>query len=1321
MIVLLSLIVLSGCGDDVTDTDTDTDTGTVVTTDDSGTGITGNVPPTCAITSPPDGTFGEEGTTITFIASVGDEDQTPSSLTVSWESDKDGDLGSSTPNSDGEVVLVTDELRVDTHVVSVFVTDSAGEVCSDFVLYTVGEPPTAVITAPASGVTFGEGESITFTGRVQDTSTDAAELVIRWSSDRDGVLDSSGASTDGDVGFLTGALSAGPHQVELSATDEDGLYAVDSIDLLIDGVPSVPTVSLSPADPDTTDDLVVSVDAPSVDPEGDAVTYDYAWSLFSTPSAESTDARLPATATTRGDVWAVAVTATDGVGVSDAGEASVTVGNALPSLTGATISPDPAGAEDTLTCASTGWFDADDDTEASTYAWSIDGSAVGTGPTLSGAFGGDDQVTCEVTPHDGLDAGDPVTAVVTIGNSAPSIVVVSISPDPATVADTLTCSWSGYADPDGDSDASYASWSVDGSPAGSGTTLSTGFAGGDVVTCTVTPFDGASTGTPVDASLTVTNTAPSLDAASITPDPAIASDTLVCTASGWDDADGDADQSTWAWTLNGSSVGSATTLSGGFVAGDLVVCTVTPDDGSDTGTPVSDSLTISNSAPSVSDVVIDPDPAVAGDVLSCSWTWSDADGDADASTVAWTVNGGAVGSDPTLDTSLVRGDRVACTVTPDDGTDTGTAVTASLVVDNTAPSLASATITPNPAGVGDTLTCSWSGWSDADGDSDQSIVLWTVGGVATSTATTLSSGFGGGDTVTCEVTPYDGVDAGDVVSDTVEIDNTPPVIADASITPDPARVDDTLTCLPGSVTDADGATSFTYTYAWQVDGVDAGSDSTLAGAFSKGEGVTCSVTPSDGADEGNTVTSPALTISNTAPEVLTVTFSPSAPTTDDTLSVSVSTDDADGDSVALTYSWSVDGSGLGETGATLDGATWFDKGETVEVEVVPGDGDEDGDAYIAGVTVANSPPGAPTVSITPESPREGLDDLVCGVDSDSDDADGDAVSYTATWDADGVSYSGATTTTWTGDTVPAGDAYEGEVWTCTVTPDDGDDAGTTGEASVTVGASGSTVTFDGTYGTSWETLASGTGSHLYSMMTFHPADMAYLYMTYASPMEYYDPATDSWGAVSSSTPYVSPWNTTAPWDGDLWMIRDNTVYRYDIDTDTWTSEASYSGSDDLNMTESDESGHIYGYSGSGEIIDYDTTDGSVSYLGTGKGSQYETRLAYDPDPRAIYFGSYSSSALYRYGLDSGSVDTMTSHPESQLNDIYCGDRSGHIYAAGNSSGTTMWQYDIATDAWSAMPDLPTDHGNNGSCTVSEDGWLYVATGSNLVLHRIALY
>ncbi len=140
----------------------------------------------------------------------------------------------------------------------------------------------------------------------------------------------------------------------------------------------------------------------------------------------------------------------------------------------------------------------------------------------------------------------------------------------------------------------------------------------------------------------------------------------------------------------------------------------------------------------------------------------------------------------------------------------------------------------------------------------------------------------------------------------------------------------------------------------------------------------------------------------------------------------------------------------------------------------------------------------------------------------------------------------------------------------------------------------------------------------------------------------------------------------------------------------------------------------------GNVVRYNPQSGGMTYHATGLGSLYETRVVYDPTTDLLYLGAFGGPALYSFNVATGTTTTLAPIPESQLNDIFCGDRAGHIYAAGDSSGTTIWQYDIATDSWAAIPAFPIDHGNNGSCTVSDTGYLYVSSGST-DLYRLPLF
>ncbi len=562
-----------------------------------------NSAPGCAITAPADGSAGEVGTTVTFRGTTSDPDIPADRLAVTWSSDKDGTLGTSTPGSDGSVAFSFDGLSVDTHVVSMQVADELGATCTAQVVYAVGSAPTIELESPADGEVVAEGEALVFTALVADGEDAPGDLLVRWESSVDGLLYEGPPDSAGVAQFVESALSPGDHVLTVTVTDTDGLYTSALGTFTVDGAPSAPGVSIAPASPVTDDDLVVSVDTPAVDPEGGSLTYLYTWSVDGVPSGASASATLPASATRRGEAWSVAVTATDGVSTSAAGTASVTIGNSDPVAT-VSLAPASPTRADTLTCAATA-TDADGDALAYTFAWTVDGAAVSAGSTsgatstLAGAFVAGDVVTCEVTASDGTTSAS-TSASVTIGNTAPTA-SVTLSPSTVYTDDTLTATVTS-ADADGDTlSVSYA-WTVDGMAATSTSATLTGadFDRDEVVEVTVTVSDGADT-TTASASVTVSNTPPTAPSARIDPEDPRATDDLLCSvATAATDADGDTVSYTVAWTVDGAAFGGAatTTLTGDTIAaadtagGDLWTCTLTPTDGTDGGPAGTASVTV---------------------------------------------------------------------------------------------------------------------------------------------------------------------------------------------------------------------------------------------------------------------------------------------------------------------------------------------------------------------------------------------------------------------------------------------------------------------------------------------------------------------------------------------------------------------------------------------------------------------------------------------------------------------------------------------------------------------------------------------------------
>jgi len=378
---------------------------------------------------------------------------------------------------------------------------------------------------------------------------------------------------------------------------------------------------------------------------------------------------------------------------------------------------------------------------------------------------------------------------------------------------------------------------------------------------------------------------------------------------------------------------------------------------------------------------------------------------------------------------------------------------AQVTIGDTAPIAESVAITPARAFTDTTLTAVPMG-SDADDDPITWSYTWSVNGteVAGVDGADLDGGrFAKHDTVAVSaVGTADGLSTQVVQSADLRILNSPPSVDQALVFPDPPTVADEVVCEGLRWSDADGDPE-DYLVSWEVDGSVVSALPVLTGnRFRRGASIVCILTPFDGEDEGDPVRSDPVVAANARPTIAAIGLSDPNPRTADTLTAVVSgVNDADGDTVQLTYVWTVNGSeALRETttatSASLPG-TWFVKGDRVRATVTPHDGIDAGEPIISDeAVVVNTPPTAPEAEIDPTNPRSD-DDLVCLVVEDAFDADGDALTYSVTWTRDGEAWEGETASTlWDDDTIPSTATREGEEWVCAITADDGEAEGPAG-------------------------------------------------------------------------------------------------------------------------------------------------------------------------------------------------------------------------------------------------------------------------------------
>ena len=330
--------------------------------------------------------------------------------------------------------------------------------------------------------------------------------------------------------------------------------------------------------------------------------------------------------------------------------------------------------------------------------------------------------------------------------------------------------------------------------------------------------------------------------------------------------------------------------------------------------------------------------------------------------------------------------------------------------------MTTAQITPNDAVDTDDLTVSWTS-SDADGDTR------TVSGIEWYVDDSKVSAFDGDETIP-SVAIRDGdvwyakvkVNDGETDSDwittqdvTIGTDNTAPVMVSVNLGGPYHTMDDLVATAQANDVDND---ALTYEWDWPATN-GAISSSTLPYFYTeKGESWTVRCRVTDGVVYSDWMESSAVIIQNTAPVLNELAIDQETVFFDTEATYSFDATDIDGDTLATSETWELNGDTLTLTLSVYDDEMAYSNTLSDTVQIV------------------NS---LPTLSYDGPISQSALVPLSPAIQSD--DANGDTVTTSWQWMRNGFM------TDENGSTIPESKLGAGDVWTAMITPNDGQDDG----------------------------------------------------------------------------------------------------------------------------------------------------------------------------------------------------------------------------------------------------------------------------------------
>jgi len=329
-------------------------------------------------------------------------------------------------------------------------------------------PPTASnVQVSPSSPTSSDAITLFYTFSDQDSGDTESGTTIHWSQNGAHQSQFDGMMTISSTSILKGDS----WQVAVTPSDgEDFGATVNSNTVtVLNSLPSISSVTISPSNPTVDEDLTASISG-ETDNDGDTLAFEYRWYLNGALQDGLDDLTIvPSLATRADDVWEVEVRAHDGEGHSlwirsDTISVTGDTSNNAPTVDSITISPPNPKTLDTLVASSTS-SDADMDSIVDTqYRWSKNGimTTISTSTIDSTMTTKGDLWTVEVRVNDGTEWSLWTTSSsLEILNTAPSLDSATISMNEAATDENVTVIAS-MSDVDGDQTTMSITWYLDG-------------------------------------------------------------------------------------------------------------------------------------------------------------------------------------------------------------------------------------------------------------------------------------------------------------------------------------------------------------------------------------------------------------------------------------------------------------------------------------------------------------------------------------------------------------------------------------------------------------------------------------------------------------------------------------------------------------------------------------------------------------------------------------------------------------------------------------------------------------------------------------------